>query len=61
MTRVLPPRGRPRHVKLHQIFMPGEAAPADAQAHLRAIGRRLDLGVEVGGYGSGRLAITLAE
>jgi hypothetical protein len=48
------------HLKLHQVFLPGEPPPADATANLVALGRRIDLAVEVGGYGSGRLAITLA-
>jgi hypothetical protein len=48
------------HLKLYQVFLPGEAPPSDASGILLALGRRLDLAVDVGGYGSGRLAITLA-
>jgi hypothetical protein len=50
-----------RHTKLHQVFLPGEAPPSDALSYLAALGRRLDLTVEVGGYGSGHLAVTLTE
>src|SRR5690349_14465311 len=48
------------HVKLHQVFLPGEPAPSDAAAVLLALGRRIDLTVGVGGYGSGKLAVSLA-
>jgi hypothetical protein len=48
------------HLKLHQVFLPGESPPSDASAVLLALGRRADLTVDVGGYGSGRLSITLA-
>src|SRR4051794_3328079 len=45
------------HIKLHQVFLPGEPAPADACSILLALGRRLDLEVDVGGYGTGQVAI----
>ncbi|GAA2630658.1 hypothetical protein GCM10010399_73320 [Dactylosporangium fulvum] len=51
--------GAPR-LKLHQTFLPGEAPPADAVNWLLALGRRLDLKVEVSGYGAGKIAIALA-
>lgn len=47
-------------LKLHQIVLPGEAVPADAQAYLLALGRRVDLRVEVARYGAGRLTVALA-
>ncbi|GAA3290009.1 MULTISPECIES: hypothetical protein [Dactylosporangium] len=47
-------------VKLHQTFLPGESAPADAVNHALAIGRRLDLKVDVSGYGGGKISIALA-
>jgi hypothetical protein len=47
------------HVKLHQVCLPGEPAPTDACAILMALGNRIDLTVGVGGYGSGKVSITL--
>jgi hypothetical protein len=48
------------HCKVDRVFMPGEEAPLEATQVLLALGRRIDLTVEVGGYGSGKLAITTA-
>ncbi|WP_030176283.1 hypothetical protein [Spirillospora albida] len=48
------------HLKLHQTFMPGEVPPQDATARLLALGARLDLSVEIGGYGTGRFWLSLA-
>jgi hypothetical protein len=47
------------HIKLHQTYLPGQSPPTDATAHLVAIGRRLDLQVDIGGYGSGKLSMIL--
>jgi len=47
-------------LKLHQVLLPGDQVPADAQAYLLALGRRLDLRVEVARYGAGRLSVALA-
>jgi hypothetical protein len=47
-------------VRLHQTFLPGDSPPTDAAALLLAIGRRIDLKVEVAGYGSGRISVSLA-
>jgi hypothetical protein len=60
MTALLNREGGP-HLKLYQVYLPGEPPPSDAGAILLALGRRLDLTVEVGGYGSGKLSIALAE
>jgi hypothetical protein len=60
MTTLLNREGGP-HLKLYQVFLPGEAVPNDAAAILLALGRRLDLTVDVGGYGSGRVSVALAE
>ncbi|GAA1794865.1 hypothetical protein HC028_18000 [Planosporangium flavigriseum] len=49
------------HLKLYQVFLPGEQVPSDAGAILLALGRRIDLTVQVGGYGSGRVSVALAE
>jgi len=48
------------HLRLYQRFLPGEGPPTDAVGHLLALGRRLDLNVDVSGYGSGKLSISLA-
>jgi hypothetical protein len=47
------------HCKLYQVYLPGETPPSDACGVLLALGRRLDLTVDVGGYGNGKLSITL--
>ncbi|GAT71119.1 hypothetical protein HS048_36185 [Planomonospora sp. ID91781] len=48
------------HLKLYEAYMPGEAAPADATSRLLALGARLDLKVDIAGYGSGRFWLSLA-
>ena len=45
-------------LKLYQTFLPGNTPPNDAVARLLALGRRLDLKVDVGGYGSGLLSFS---
>jgi hypothetical protein len=47
------------HLRLYKVYMPGEIVPSDASSALLALGRRIDLTVAVGGYGEGRLAISL--
>ncbi|MCW2677333.1 MAG: uncharacterized protein JWR70_2373 [Modestobacter sp.] len=47
------------HSKLYKLYAPGEAVPADL-AGLAAGFNRIDLDVEVAGYGSGALSIVLA-
>ena len=59
LTSLLNREGGP-HIKLHQVVYPGMALPADARAHLLALGRRLDLAIEVNRYGKGRLSLSLA-
>ncbi|GGJ82228.1 hypothetical protein GCM10010123_09940 [Pilimelia anulata] len=49
------------HVKLHQVYPPGTEAPSDARAYLLALGRREDVRVSIARYGTGRLALALAE
>ncbi len=58
LTGLLNREGAP-HLKLYQLFKPGETVPTDAGAHLLALGNRLDLQVEVSRYGSGRFALVL--
>ena len=57
ISSVLNREGEPR-LRMHRTFLPGEAPPNDAAGPLQAIGRRLDLNVEVQGYGHGRMAIS---
>jgi hypothetical protein len=58
-TSLLNREGSP-HVKLHQVIYPNQELPADARAVLLALGRRLDLAVEVNRYGKGKLSLSLA-
>ena len=58
-TSLLNKEGAP-HVKLYQVIYPGMDLPADARAVLLALGRRLDLMVEVSRYGKGKLSLSLA-
>ena len=59
LTSLLNREGAP-HVKLYQVVYPGMPLPNDARAHLMALGRRLDLMIEVARYGKGKLSISLA-
>jgi hypothetical protein len=52
--------GGAAHLKLYQTHLPGNPPPNDAVGYLLALGRRLDLTVDVAGYGSGKLSITFA-
>ena len=47
------------HSKLYKLYAPGEAVPADLAA-LAAGFNRIDLGVDVAGYGKGALSIVIA-
>lgn len=59
LTSLLNKEGGP-HVKLYQVVYPGMPLPNDARAHLLALGRRLDLMIEVSRYGKGKLSLSLA-
>jgi hypothetical protein len=59
LTSLLNREGAP-HVKLYQVVYPGMPLPADARAHLLALGRRLDLVIDVSRYGKGKLSLSLA-
>jgi hypothetical protein len=59
LTSLLNVEGAP-HVKLYQVVYPGMSIPTDAGALLMALGRRLDLTVEVGRYGKGKFSLSLA-
>lgn len=45
------------HVKLYQVYGPGEALPADVAKWVLAFVRRLDMTMQVAGYGGGRVSI----
>jgi hypothetical protein len=59
LTSLLNREGAP-HVKLYQVLYPGMPLPNDARAHLLALGRRLDLTIEVNRYGKGKFSLSLA-
>ena len=59
LTSLLNVEGAP-HVKLYQVVFPGMPRPADAVAHLMALGRRLDVIVDVSRYGKGKFSLSLA-
>jgi len=48
------------HSKLYKLYAPGEAVPGDI-AGLAAAFNRIDLKVDVAGYGSGKLSIVMAH
>ncbi|GAA2647777.1 hypothetical protein [Paractinoplanes durhamensis] len=59
LTSLLNREGGP-HIKMYQVIYPGDPLPADARAHLMALGRRVDLSIEVNRYGKGKLSLSLA-
>ena len=52
-------RGDGPHVRLHALHRDGAEVPTDVVSHLRALGNRLDLSVEVAGYGKGTLSLVV--
>jgi hypothetical protein len=57
LSSLLNHEGQPR-LRMHETHLPGQPAPGDATGQLQAIGRRLDLIVDVQGYGHGRMAVS---
>jgi len=57
LSSLLNHESQPR-LRMHETYLPGNTAPNDAAAQLQAIGRRLDLTIEVQGYGRGRMAFS---
>ena len=45
------------HVKLHAVDYPGSTPPAQVLAMACTLGRRLDLVVDIAGYGTGRFSL----
>lgn len=59
LTSLLNREGGP-HVKLYEVVYPGMDLPQDARAHFLALGRRLDLMIEVSRYGKGKFSLSMA-
>lgn len=59
LTSLLNREGAP-YVKLYQVVYPGMPLPDEARSHLMALGRRLDLMIEVARYGKGKFSLSLA-
>ncbi|MFI5840501.1 hypothetical protein ACIA8K_12415 [Catenuloplanes sp. NPDC051500] len=59
LTGLLNKEGGP-HIKLDRVVYPGESLPNDAQSQLLALGRRIDLSVEIARYGTGTFSLSLA-
>jgi hypothetical protein len=47
------------HLRLYQMYAPGNLPPAEVSACARIMGGRLDLTVEIAGYGRGRLSVVV--
>jgi hypothetical protein len=47
------------HVRLHALHRDGAEVPTDVASHLAALGNRLDLTVDIAGYGSGTLSLVV--
>lgn len=47
------------HVKLHAMYAPGAPPSSDIIACTQTLGRRLDLGVDISGYGGGRFSLVI--
>ena len=45
------------HVRLYASYEPGVLPPTDVAALLHGLGRRIDLSVTIGGYGTGTLSV----
>jgi hypothetical protein len=47
------------HLRLYQMYAPGNVPPAELSNCVRSLGGRLDLAVDVQGYGKGRLSFVV--
>jgi hypothetical protein len=47
------------HVKLHEMYAAGTRPPVQIAECMQALGRRLDLGVDISGYGKGRFSLVI--
>jgi hypothetical protein len=51
--------GEAQHVRLYQMFGPGDDVPADVRQLAYAVGGRMDVTLDITGYGSGRLSVVV--
>jgi hypothetical protein len=51
--------GRAPHVRLYQMYGPGDVVPSDAAALAAAVGARMDVSLSVGGYGTGLMSVVV--
>ncbi|HEY0486776.1 MAG TPA: hypothetical protein VGD72_11060 [Mycobacteriales bacterium] len=49
------------HLRIYAVHAPGEPVPSDVAVLVKSIGNRVDLDVEVGGYGKGKIGVVLAR
>jgi hypothetical protein len=47
------------HLRLYQMYAPGNLPPAEVSGCARILGGRLDLSVDIAGYGKGRLSVVV--
>jgi hypothetical protein len=47
------------HVKLYQMFGPGEVLPSDVQVLSAVLGSREDVAIDIAGYGPGNVSIVV--
>lgn len=47
------------HLRLYQMYAPGNVAPTEVANCARILGGRLDLTVDIAGYGKGRLSVVV--
>lgn len=47
------------HLRLYQMYAPGNLPPTEVSNCARILGGRLDLAVEIAGYGKGRLSVVV--
>lgn len=45
------------HVRLYEMLGPGEPVPPDVAALSAALGNRMDIGLNISGYGTGQLSL----
>jgi hypothetical protein len=49
------------HLRIYSMHAPGEAVPSDVALLVKSLGNRLDLDVEVAGYGKGKIGVVLGR
>jgi hypothetical protein len=48
------------HLRLHRVYRPEELLPSDVATLASTLGRRIDVGLTVAGYGGGQLSMVFA-